>query len=292
MRFETTDYFEVSEHELFEAVKESFHALNAYTQRAQGEIFDEDEYVDTPGTPIIVRAFEALYRYAVGRTRFEDNLDRYMSQAITFTVIANELSDGFESKRAHGSDLMAGTLIQAYARYKVDHYLRKASSILMESVSTLFDDEDLDGMTILQLAYLARMKQQSVRNKLSSKTNYRLMRNSMGKHYLNIADAAEWLKQQIGFSEVRDQTKHDSATISVPVARDGSVFTSKLKRRQGYQVGPKGNEFYVDDFHEALEALKKMPTPYWRRPSRSSGVPGIVTGIRWEQRPRSEIFGN
>ena len=69
--------------------------------------------------------------------------------------------------------------------------------------------------------------------------------------------------------------------IEVPVARDGSWFHPGLKRRQGYQIGPKGKEKYVDDYFDALNQMRKMHAPYWRRPSKTTGVPGIVTATSW-----------
>lgn len=109
---------------------------------------------------------------------------------------------------------------------------------------------------------------------------------------MKIEDALKWLKKQIGYIDTANIVKSDEKTILVPVARDGSVFNARLKTAKGFRIGPKGDEFLVETLEEALSAFKKMPSPHWRRPSRTSGIPGIVTGVRWEERPVSEVYCN
>ena len=289
MKIDVQDYFEVSEDELLETVEESFHALKAFTQSIEGVIESEREYEEPATTPVVIYRFKALYRYAVGRDKYSDDISQHMSQACSFAVMAEELSDSFESELAPGASSLKSVIIQAYARHKIDRFQGLVDSFVMDAVSSVFDEEDLDGMSILQLALLSRMKQQSVKNKLSTQSDYRLNRNHKGKHYMEIGKAVDWLKQQIGFTQPSETVSDDSNTISVPVSRDGSVFGVGNKGPKGFRVGPKGSEVVYPSFDEALNALKKMPTPYWRRPSKTSGVPGVVTGIRWERRPLAEI---
>lgn len=71
--------------------------------------------------------------------------------------------------------------------------------------------------------------------------------------------------------------------IFVPVAADGSRFDTTLRRSRGYQVGPKGDETWVDDYRAALAMLARMPVACWRRPSEGSGRHGIVRAIHWER---------
>jgi hypothetical protein len=70
--------------------------------------------------------------------------------------------------------------------------------------------------------------------------------------------------------------------IFLPVARDGSAFHPGLARKNGFQIGPKGDERFVKTFEEALEELHRMEIPYWRRPN-EKGKPGIVRGLKWER---------
>jgi hypothetical protein len=77
--------------------------------------------------------------------------------------------------------------------------------------------------------------------------------------------------------------------VLVPVAADGTFFHPGLKRRRGYQIGSKENEYYVSTYEDALERLKTMaPKPYWRRPN-LKGIPGIVAGVAWKEIPQQEL---
>ena len=66
----------------------------------------------------------------------------------------------------------------------------------------------------------------------------------------------------------------------VPKAKDGSLFLPETRRGGGYQIGAKGSEVYVQSYYEALDLLRKMDAPRWRRPN-AKGDWGIVTGVEW-----------
>jgi hypothetical protein len=73
---------------------------------------------------------------------------------------------------------------------------------------------------------------------------------------------------------------------SVPVASDGSRFAIELALPDGsFQVGPKGAERRIHGYREALEWLahehRAGRGAYWRRPSATSGMRGIVKAVRW-----------
>lgn len=86
------------------------------------------------------------------------------------------------------------------------------------------------------------------------------------------------------------KNRNTKDVILLPEASDGSLFYPDLKRRKGYQLGPKGSEIYIENYFEALKKLKSMKVPYWRRPSKSSGVYGIVKGIGWKEIPKSKLL--
>jgi len=65
------------------------------------------------------------------------------------------------------------------------------------------------------------------------------------------------------------------------VSKDGSYFGPHLKRKNGFWLGKKGDERYIENFDDALLFLKAMPTPAWRRPN-NAGNWGIVSGKTWE----------
>ena len=64
------------------------------------------------------------------------------------------------------------------------------------------------------------------------------------------------------------------------MARDGTCFHPGLIRSGEFTVGEKGDERRYDSFTEALQALRRMSVPRWRRPN-EQGNWGIVSGIRW-----------
>lgn len=72
----------------------------------------------------------------------------------------------------------------------------------------------------------------------------------------------------------------------VPVAGDGSWFGPHLRRSSGFTIGRKGEERVVVSYLDALAQLKAMPKAYWRRPN-AGGNWGIVTAVRWNERPDS-----
>lgn len=68
--------------------------------------------------------------------------------------------------------------------------------------------------------------------------------------------------------------------MSTPYARDRTKFDATTCRQPGgYQVGPKAAECWFTDYDDALRFLLSSSVPYWRRPSATSGIFGIVTGV-------------
>jgi hypothetical protein len=70
-------------------------------------------------------------------------------------------------------------------------------------------------------------------------------------------------------------------TSFVPMSKDGSKFDRhSCLRAGGYWVGPKGSERKIGRFEDAVEALKRMAEPRWRRPNRRANW-GLVKGVKW-----------
>jgi hypothetical protein len=84
--------------------------------------------------------------------------------------------------------------------------------------------------------------------------------------------------------------------LFVPIANDGSLFAPSLRRdgkghEGGYTIGAKGSERVVPDYEMALDQLRNMETPRWRRPNAENGNWGIVTGQTWRRVRRAELEG-
>jgi len=75
--------------------------------------------------------------------------------------------------------------------------------------------------------------------------------------------------------------------ILVPFASDGSCFNPSLRCPESgtYTVGENGKEITFDNFDSALEHIKMMYTPRWRRPN-EIGDWEIVSAVRWELLPK------
>src|SRR5690606_33965159 len=102
--------------------------------------------------------------------------------------------------------------------------------------------------------------------------------------------ANAWLEDQDCFLPTvtsdfgrEDEVQEIVDPIFVPVSAEGSRFDTSLRRAGGYEIGPKGNEIWVDDYRDALAMLARMPVACWRRPSEGSGRFGIVRASHWER---------
>lgn len=154
----------------------------------------------------------------------------------------------------------------------------------------------------VDLAELGNLSHSRMRSLISGK-NPELKRED-GR--IPAAIALPWLERREGFlgsiwrtqvSEMAEAThpvaEENADVLSdplfVPRAKDGSIFHPGLRTAKGFQIGPKGQERIVNGFREALAALQAMPTPYWRRPSATSGTPGIVRGEEWVRKSADEF---
>jgi len=67
-----------------------------------------------------------------------------------------------------------------------------------------------------------------------------------------------------------------------PFAKDGSTLDEACRYKDGqFRVGPKGQHVKFDDLEEAIVYMKLHNVNHWRRPSATSGVPGVVTAVAW-----------
>lgn len=167
------------------------------------------------------------------------------------------------------------------------------------SMRELFDLDDgfeyTSGLIELrELAAIADMSVQSVRNDNSKSAAPIKFRSSEGKHYTSVAEAKNWLKQRnsfkptINFNELHEREQRDN-TLYVPVAKDGTHFSSTCRMTRGYQIGEKGAERYIESFSEARSELLFMPQAKWRRPNEKGNF-GIVSAVEWKFLPKGEVL--
>lgn len=67
-----------------------------------------------------------------------------------------------------------------------------------------------------------------------------------------------------------------------PFAKDGTTLDETCRYKDGqFRVGSKGHEVKIRDLDEALIYMNANKLRHWRRPSATSGTPGVVVAVRW-----------
>jgi hypothetical protein len=268
---------------LQEEVQEGLNAL-----RDANSVFRSGEYnkvVDigsaSNDAPYLTDIFEKLYAYAMEGSAVEfEHVSDALHAAFLFVLLARpsaEFSAGLVPTACEN------VLQAAVARFKIDQALKRPvfecwaeDQLFLD----LIEGGSLKELTIFELSLLARMNTQSIRNAL--KHSPELVTSKLGNLVIvEPASAYEWLRKRQGFIDTTEQTSTDSNVILVPEARDGSRFLPSCKQGNGYKIGKKGEEVYVEDYNAALNMLRTMPKAYWRRPSNSTGKFGIVSAIQW-----------
>lgn len=253
------------------------------------ETLEEAASNDVPWTGYhdVVCLFRRMEQYGVqGQYHYMDDENPSNSEALrTDLQLAYEFheqipANWLELTETGGKGQLGAILHAAQARYALD------------------TGKDL---TIGQVVVLSRMNRRSVLNALSGNNETKL-RSIDG--IIPHAEALRWLSARRSFVPTSrfsptqnpfDDNENEIVGPEVPLdyvfipqASDGSQFRPEHRRDQGYQIGAKGDQTYVQDYFEALEHLHSMPVPRWRRPN-EQGNWGIVTAQAWIRVPRGEV---
>lgn len=178
-----------------------------------------------------------------------------------------------------------------FARLKLDSFQGRDLEGVIESaaIASLYPSFDCNGLTVTDLARLSGVSKSAMRSVLHQES-ITLLKDGTSPSYLPFDQCVHFLTGRPKFVKSYEASgADDDQLLSVPVAKDGSRFNRNCRRKQGYQIGSKGSERYFSNFYDALVELKKMPTARWRRPSKTSGTPGIVSAVRWERVSKSEL---
>lgn len=162
---------------------------------------------------------------------------------------------------------------------------------------------DSDSVSPEELAALARLDIKTMKNLLTPsgrrRSGLRVRLDGMVP-----ADAARrWLLGRRNFlPTIKDDQGASSSPLQVaafhsskdivfvPVAEDGSVFTPDVRREDGYFVVTQGGERAYQDYWKALDTLKLMEVPTWRRPG-PEGRWGLVRAVSWSRLSKDELVG-
>lgn len=195
------------------------------------------------------------------------------------------------------------------ARSKIDRVFHKSLSLTLDMIEPcqgFCTGDHFTGLTLYELALLARMTVQGVKNELRKPNSPNTRYENMNKNddtqdsslkipnlvTVDVREAYQWLKQRRGFIdtyEVNSPKDSQEETYLVPQAKDGSFFSPACRSSKGFKIGKKGEEIYMESFEQALKQLNDMPKPYWRRPSPTSGISGIVGGTAWVHKTSKEL---
>ncbi len=247
---------------------------------------DRQWHVDSIPSTYIASAFMALYEYAFAyEWDWSQNGHIFDAQQDAETFM-------------HHAKLLEELAPESYKR------IRHVSQVARARAR--FDSIDNSAISIEEpitpedVALLAHMSIASVRNAIS-RGELKTYIEDDGAQCVDDTSLVEWLPKRKGFRSTKfagdyadykgfkPEAQRTRNTVTVPIDREGKPFRPSLKRKKGYQIGPKGREDYITDFQAALETLKRMDTPYWRRPN-SNGIYGIVKGIGWKEYDTNELY--
>lgn len=173
-------------------------------------------------------------------------------------------------------------LALAFARAKIDT-INGDIKFDLEALTDWFESEYAEFMSLSEIAALANMDEQSVRNATQADSKNHLHSEKFDNRiHIPVDVAARWLVNRSGYVRRKpSQNEIPEDHLLVPFAKDGSFFSKACKQTAGFKIGKKGDEQYITDFDQALIKLKAMPVAYWRRPN-PNGRFGIVRAVEWK----------
>lgn len=204
----------------------------------------------------------------------------------------------YEAERADADDIQ-GAFEEGAADVPVGFFHRGILADLVALARARLKVDQGERLTMADIAMLLDVKEPTVVTNAHRK-NFASVEDG-NRRYAEPADALPWMIKQ-GYLPTQglsgegafaaagtptDATAGDDL-LFVPVARDGTWFSPECRSGGRYTIGAKGEELKFTDYFEALTALVKMPTPYWRR-SNANGKPGIVAGVRFDRIRRAEL---
>tara|TARA_B100002003_G_C14081817_1_gene520421 strand:+ start:104 stop:979 length:876 start_codon:yes stop_codon:yes gene_type:complete len=258
--------------------------MTSFMPKIEGDIYaDELQYT-----------IERQFRYGICGHLFEgEMLPDDFSMMEIFSLL-EKLYAGYPFHAFDDNSISVIETIKLAARAR--HELVINDGVSMRELYDLDDDFEYTSgqIELRELASIADMSVQSVRNENSKSTTPIKFKSISGKHYTSVEEAKSWLKQRnsfkptINFNELHEREQRDN-TFYVPVAKDGTYFSSKCRMTRGYKIGEKGAERYIESFIDARNELLYMPLAKWRRPN-DKGNFGVVTAVEWTFISKDEVL--
>jgi hypothetical protein len=271
-------------------------SLDAVRSLSQGGEFIEDleleeraQELEEDRVEFLLSIMIKLRDYAFEGKQNVEGLDEdSMYSAIMCVVTGYEACDALMLGLPNS---LCAILNAVVARGKINEVLGYPLSSFSNIYPGKFEAGRIDGLTIYELSLLSGVKEQVVRNTVPTTEGIKFVKNLHNPVYLTKADSLTWLKARRMFRSTYTEILDDDV-LTVPMASDGTVFDMSCRAKKGFQVGPAGSEIYLDNYLDALQALKEMKQPRWRRPSQSSGKFGRVTGSCWVSKTKYDLGVN
>ncbi|WP_222128173.1 hypothetical protein [Roseomonas gilardii] len=234
-----------------------------------------------------------------------NNLYAYMIEGLVF--LPRDAVVSLEQRRAHIAALI-GRTGHLLTRLPAGWYPPRRGETwplarLHASALARWKLDSEESLSSEEIALLGRVDERSVLNAMSS--------GSLPRHEDGMCAASDvhrwllaarprkfrrsrWLDLNDDMMTWEEDTPISGTILYLPVDADGEPFKPEYGRRTrsgaiGWRIGEKGREIVKHDFFEALDALKEMHPPRWRRPN-EAGNWGIVRGEpQWKAYLRTEI---
>ena len=277
---------EQGEYEIVQSMHEDLSRVLLFDLKVTNTIYSVDVLeLDIKQTPIF-KDFETAFKYALER------IDSDLPSAEMRDLLHR--CTGY-LRRINNAEEMESNL---------DFLVPDANALyrLERLIDTAYAHYCLDGdePIILSQGYLLTgMGIQSIRN-AASKGEISLTKN---EHYPGVTfiddgsmDVVTWIKSRKGYRHKPNSLDTQSEdVVRVPFASDGTFFSPECRMTKGFQIGKRNGkgpmkQRYVSDYWQALKDLETMEKPHWRRPSKTTGVPGTVTGRTWGNVDRKTIL--
>lgn len=236
----------------------------------------------------IYKIFSGFYRYVYQGIYDAPEVDEDVLDGIAFCLNARLNGELFSHDNGVLPISLEHLIVSACVRSKLD---RAAGHPTYDfgSGAGFIESADCDDLSLTELALLAHMDIQSVRNAAHSENLPTYRKEGHAGLLVKVEDADSWLKGRNGFVARKTLTTAiESGFVEVPFAADGSYFNVGCRQRRGFSIGPKYAEQYVESLDEALLMLRKMPVAYWRRPN-ANGRMGLVKAVEWKVIPESDF---
>jgi hypothetical protein len=276
----------INEYETSQSMHDDLERIVQFDLSVTNTLYSIDiSLIEIPLTPIY-KDFEIIFDYTITREDMslgESEMRELLNRSIGYLRRVNDAEEMEINLKFYVAEMNS---------------LYRLERLVDTAFATYCMDED-ETLTLDQVYLLTGMTHQSIKN-AATKREIALGKIEEYPGVIFVEDgstkATEWIKSRKGYRHKPDAISTDSEnTVRVPFAADGTYFSPECRMNKGFQIGKRNGKVamkqrYILDYWDALKALEDMESPHWRRPSKTTGVPGTVTGRRWGNVEKTTIL--